>query len=140
MHSSRFRPKLLALSFALCVLTAASPVAFAQVDRAVLEGTVTDPSGGVIVGAKVNVLAVDTGLSQEQATNSKGYYRFPGLAVGVYQVTTNGEGFKTNVIQDVVLRVGQTRTVDVQLAVGAINEKIEVNANLTPADRVSAEA
>ena len=52
MHSSRFRPKLLALSFALCVLAAASPVAFAQVDRAVLEGTVTDPSGGVIVGAR----------------------------------------------------------------------------------------
>ena len=33
----------------------------------------------------MNVLAVDTGLAQEQATNSKGYYRFPGLAVGVYQ-------------------------------------------------------
>ena len=56
------------------------------------------------------------------------------------KVTTNGEGFKTNVIQDVVLRIGQTRTVDVQLAVGAINEQIEVNATLTPADRVSAEA
>ena len=55
-----------------------------QVDRAVLEGTVTDPSGSVIVGATLKVLAVDTGITQEQSTNSKGYYRFPGLAVGQY--------------------------------------------------------
>jgi len=140
MHSIRFSPQLLAVSFALCVLTAASPAAFAQVDRAVLEGTVTDSSGGVIVGANVKVLAVDTGLAEEQSTNSKGYYRFPGLAVGAYRLTTNGKGFKTNVIEGVVLRVGQTRTVDVQLAVGAINEQIEVNATMAPADRVSAEA
>src|SRR5579864_784907 len=58
--------------------------AVAQIDRAVLEGTVSDPSGRVIVGATVKVVAVDTGLTQEQATNSKGYYRFPGLAVGRY--------------------------------------------------------
>src|SRR5215469_2717566 len=139
MHSSRFSPQFLAASFAVCILTAASP-AFAQVDRAVLEGSVTDSSGGVIVGANVRALAIETGLAQEQATNTKGYYRFPGLAVGAYRVTTIGKGFKTNVIQDVVLRVGQTRTVDVQLAVGAVTEQIEVNANMTPADRVSAEA
>src|SRR6516165_7050231 len=102
MHSSRFYPQLLAVLFALCVLIAASPATFAQVDRAVLEGTVSDPSGGVIVGASVKVLAVDTGLAQHQSTNSKGYYRFPGLAVGGYRVTTNGKGFKTNVIEGVV--------------------------------------
>ena len=49
--------------------------AFAQVDRAVLEGTVSDPSGGVIVGADVKLVAVETGLSEEVHTNSKGYYR-----------------------------------------------------------------
>ena len=61
-----------------------------QVDRAVLEGMVTDPSGSVIVGATLKVVAVDTGLTQEQSTNSKGYYRFPGLAVGQY--IGNGHG------------------------------------------------
>ncbi len=111
-----------------------------QVDRAVLEGTVTDPSGSVIVGATLKVVAVDTGMTQDQSTNSKGYYRFPGLAVGQYTVTVTGNGFKTKVVEDVVLRVGQTRTLDVELGVGAINEKIEVKAALTPTDRASAEA
>src|SRR6201998_3609886 len=119
----------------LCGITA-----FAQVDRAELEGTITDSSGGVIVGATVRIVAVDTQLSQEQQTNSKGYYRFPGLAVGKYKVTASGSGFKDKIVEDVVLRIGQTRTLDVQLGVGAINEQIEVQATAAPADRSSAEA
>ena len=126
--------------FAVALLTAASPSASAQVDRAELEGTVTDASGSVIVGATVKVLEVDTGLSEQQTTNSKGYYRFPGLAVGNYKVTASGNGFKTKVTSDVVLRVGQTRTLDVQLSVGAVTEEVEVKATLSPADRVSAAA
>jgi hypothetical protein len=110
------------------------------VDRAVVEGTVTDQSGGVIVGAEIKVRAVDTGLTEEQKTNSKGYYRFPGLAVGQYTVRATAGGFKTNVIDDVILRIGQTRTLDFQLGVGAVNERIEVTASNAPADRSSAEA
>jgi len=117
-----------------------TPLSHAQVDRAVLEGTVTDPSGSVIPGATVKVVALDTGLSQEQPTNSRGYYRFPGLAVGKYRVTSSGNGFKTKVVEDVVLRVGQTRTLDVELGVGAVSEHVEVEATTAPADRVSAEA
>lgn len=124
----------------LIVASAIAPVASAQVDRAVLEGTVSDPSGRVIVGATLKVEAVDTGLTEEQPTNSKGYYRFPGLAVGRYTVTAGGSGFRTKVIEDVILRVGQTRTLDVQLGVGAISEKVEVKATFAPEDRSSAEA
>ena len=58
----------------------------AQVDRAELEGTVTDPSGAAISGANVKLQSVDTGIAQKQRTNSRGYYRFPGLAVGRYTV------------------------------------------------------
>ena len=137
-HSYLHSQRLLAIVFVLSL--AGSHSAFAQVDRAELEVTVTDPSGSVIVGATVEVLAVDIGLSEEQKTNSRGYYRFPGMAVGHYRVTTSGNGFKTKVTEDVVLRVGQTRTLDVQLTVGAVNEEIEVNATIAPADRVSAEA
>lgn len=133
------------LSFLLPVAVALTifaviPGASAQVDRAVLEGTVMDPSGRVIVGATLKVVAVDTGLSQEQPTNSKGYYRFPGLALGRYTVTVASPGFQTKAVDDVILRVGQTRTLDVQLAVGTSKEEVEVNASLGPADRSSAEA
>ncbi len=124
------------LALALCLGT----TAIAQVDRAVLEGTVTDPTGATISGATVKVLGVDTGLAQEQQTTSKGYYRFPGLAVGRYAVTITNTGFKTKVIEDVILEVGQTRTLDASLVVGAPSEKVEVNATLSPSDRTSAEA
>jgi len=135
----------LSLSIALALLLSVAYLlvgmpAFAQVDRAVLEGTVSDPSGRVIVGASVKVVAIDTGLSEEQQTNSKGYYRFPGLGVGRYTVTTAGKGFRSKQVEDMVLRVGQTRTLDVQLGVGAINEVIDVQASAEPADRSSAEA
>ena len=106
--------------------------AVGQVDRAVLEGTVIDPSGATIAGAHVKILAVDTGISQEQRTNSKGYYRFPGLAVGRYTVTVSNTGFKIKVIQDATLQVGQTRTLDAELDVGAISETIDVKASQLP--------
>jgi hypothetical protein len=88
----------------------------------------------------VQVLAADTGISQEQQTNSNGYYRFSGLAVGRYTVTVTGTGFKTHVIEQVVVQVGQTRTLDIRLAVGAVAEKVEVKASDEPENRASAEA
>jgi hypothetical protein len=114
--------------------------AVAQIDRAVLEGTVSDPSGRVIANAGVKVVAVDTGITQEQPTNSKGYYRFPGLAVGRYKVTITSKGFKTKVIQDVVVQVGQTRTLDSRLDVGTTTETVDVRASDAPSERSSAEA
>jgi hypothetical protein len=124
---------------ALFVL-AGTPSAYAQVDRAGLEGTVTDPSGSVIIGAEVKVVARNTGLSENQLTNSKGYYRFPGLPVGSYAATVTNAGFKSKIVEDVILRGGQTRTLDVELGVGTISEHIDVQASNAAADRSSAEA
>jgi hypothetical protein len=125
---------------ALIIVLILATTAHAQIDRAVLEGTVTDASEAVVAGAGVKILSVDTNISQEQRTNSNGYYRLPGLAVGGYTVTVTGAGFKTKVIEGVILQVGQTRTLDATLAVGAPAEKVEVTASGAPADRSSAEA
>jgi len=114
--------------------------AFAQVDRATLEGTVTDQSGGAISGATIKIEAVETGISLQRSTNSNGYYRFPGIAAGEYTVFTSFRGFKTTTIEGVILQVGQTRTLDVSLDVGDISEKVEVLAELTPGERSSAES
>jgi len=133
----RSRHDALILLIWLFLSTSAS---FAQIDRAVLEGVVTDPTGAVIRGAKVKVLAVDTGISEEQQTNSAGYYRVPGLAVGRYQVTATNPNFATKVIDDVILRIGQIHTLNIKLDVGAVAQKVEVQASNEPADRTSAEA
>ena len=113
---------------------------FAQVDRASLEGTVTDNSGAVLPGATVKIEAVETGITQEKTTNANGYYRFPGIAVGEYTVFASFRGFKTTAIEGVILQVGQTHTLDVKLDVGEISEKVEVHVELTPGERSSAEA
>jgi hypothetical protein len=126
------------LAMGLMIVLLAMP-ALGQVDRAVLEGTVTDPSGSVIVGASVKAHAVDTGIDTEGKTNSRGYYRFPGLAVGNYTVSASSPNFESKMVEGVQLLVGQTHTLDVQLAVGAVNEQVDVKASAL-ADRSSAEA
>jgi hypothetical protein len=118
----------------------ASPTLFAQIDRAVLEGTVTDATGATISGASVKGLAVNTALTQEQRTNQNGYYRLAGLAVGRYTVTITSSGFKTQIVNDVVVQVGRTRTLDVRLEVGAVTEKVEVFASVETPERTSPEA
>ena len=125
---------------ALFLLTIASVGASAQIDRAELEGTVRDSSGAVVAGASVKVVAVATGLNSEQPTNSVGYYRIPGLAVGRYTVTVSSNGFKTTVVRNVILEVGETHTQDIRLPVGAVTEKVEVNASNEMTNRTSAEA
>jgi len=112
----------------------------AQIDRAELEGTVTDSSGAAIAGANVKIAAAETGLEYEQGTTSNGYYHFFGLAVGRYRVTVVNKGFRAQVIENVILQVGQTRTLDVGLIVGAVAEKLEVNESNAAANRTSAEA
>jgi hypothetical protein len=142
-HPSRpfFLILLLQKVLAVSVLSAiAGGAAFAQTDRAVLEGRVSDQTEAAIVGASVRILAVDTAIAEERRTNAHGYYRAPGLAVGRYTVTVTSAGFKTRVIEDVILQVGQTRTLDTQLAVGAINETMEIKASVGPSERSSAEA
>ncbi len=112
--------------------------AAAQTDRATLEGTITDPSGGTIAGASVNVTEVATGISQIRKTNSHGYYFFPGLAVGEYTISVSNPGFKSKNFESVILQVGETRTFDVRLTVGEVDEEVEVEAEANPLERTSA--
>jgi hypothetical protein len=124
---------------ALVSLFFVAPFAHAQTNRAALEGTVMDPSGATISGARVKILAVETALTQERTANPNGQYRFPGIAIGEYTVTVSNSGFKTKTIGNVMLEVGETRTLDVTLEIGEASEKIEVLAVAGPAERSSAE-
>ena len=128
--------RVLALLFVIVSLSCCS---FAQTDRANLEGTVTDASGSTISGARVQILEAATNQALERRSNSEGFYRFPAVAVGQYTVTVSNSGFRTKLIEDVVLQVGATRTLDVRLEIGLASERVEVKAELSPAERTSAE-
>ena len=117
-----------------------APSVLAQTDRATLEGTVTDSSAAIVSGVKVRITAVATGQTQERTTTANGTYRFPALALGAYTVQVSRDGFKTEIIENVELHVGETRTLDVSLNVGQVTEKMEIIADPGPEERSSAES
>ena len=84
--------------FLLASLLAAVPV-LAQRTTATIRGTVTDPTGAVIAGAKVTVKNEDTGLTRTATTNSAGIYSFADLPVGSYRIEVEHPGFKPAVAQ-----------------------------------------
>jgi len=102
-------------------------VCLAQSDTARLQGTVTDPQGGVVTGATVVVTNVGTGRQSSAATNELGYYSLSALPPGNYHVEISQKGFR-KVTRDLELQVAQLGVADFQLQIGDVTQVIEVNA------------
>lgn len=93
-----------------------------------ITGTVTDPSGAIIAGAKVTATRIETGISQSTRTTSAGSYTIPSLAVGTYTVVAEAQGFKSGTAEGIALDVSQERAVDFKLVVAGVTQQVEVNA------------
>jgi hypothetical protein len=91
-----------------------------------LAGTVTDPSGAVLVNAAVTVTSMATGATHTTQTNSSGAYRFPLLQPGAYKVSASSSGFQGSAKQ-VVIGLGASANANLQLALGAGHETVEVS-------------
>jgi len=104
----------------------------AQTFRGTILGTVTDPSGAVLGGAKVTVKNAGTGLERTTDTSSDGSYALPELPIGTYTVTISQPGFKTSVVTGVAVDVGTERRVDAALKPGEVSTKVEVSADTLP--------
>src|ERR1700683_5523573 len=81
----------LAMPF-LCVLVVGN--LYAQVEKATLSGTVMDPSGAVIVDAKVQAKNVSTDATYSGNTDGQGRYSLPEMQVGTYDVSAEKTGFQ----------------------------------------------
>ena len=122
-------------SLALCVAVAMSVVVAGPADAqgattGSIRGTVTDPGGGVMPGATVRAMS-DALVSGQQAaiTSGSGVYRFPSLPVGTYVIEASMPGFQAVRQEDVVVSLGQTLNVDLQLGDVTITEEIVVVAD-----------
>jgi hypothetical protein len=104
-------------------LLALPVLAFAQ--EAVLTGTVTDSTGGVLPGVTVVAVNEASGNSFESVTDGRGVYRIP-ARVGNYKITAELSGFNTVVRTGVEVLVGQTRTLNLQLAPSTLQETVTV--------------
>jgi len=98
----------------------------AQVTGATLSGTITDPSGGVVVGAQVSAKDAATGVTKEANTDSAGLYTIPNLAPSVYEVRVTAAGFSTAVQSNLTLSVGQQQQLNFAMKVGETSTTVQV--------------
>ena len=107
---------------AFCLL----PTAFGQSAAATLSGTVEDQNGAVVVGAKVKVVNLNTGLERDAMTNESGTFTIPLLPPSTYTVRVERDGFVTIEVSDVVLNVNDERSLRIQMKVGDVKEVVNV--------------
>ncbi len=101
--------------------------------KAGIQGTVTDTGGGLVPEAKLTLTNVETGKSQEVASSGEGSYRISGLAPGKYMLTTEKEGYKKSVLENVVVGAENIQGIDIVLETG------EVTATVTVTEEVSSQ-
>ena len=121
------RLKCLAIMLSGLLILVSSFTAFAQTSGTI-EGTVTDPSGAAVVGAKITVRNEGTGQERITQTDSAGAYQVAALPVGTYQVELQAQGFQGQILKGLVLQVSQTVVQNVQLAVGGVTQEVTVTA------------
>ena len=119
--------RILGLAIAFAGLLYAS-AAYPQVATGTISGTVRDNTGAVLPGVTVAIQNQDTGISRTLLTNEAGYYSGPSLGVGQYGLMVSLPGFQTVERTGITLTVGREAVVDIQMAVGAIAQTVEVSA------------
>jgi Carboxypeptidase regulatory-like domain len=92
---------------------------------AAISGTVMDPSGAVVPGAKITVMQTATGLTRKTVTNSAGQFSAASLAPGSYTVRVTAAGFKTHVESFTIL-ADQERSLAIKLQVGEATQTVTV--------------
>lgn len=121
-HNQIFRALVLSLLAAL--------VLAGQTFRGALLGTVTDASGAVVVGARVTLRNQDTGVARTTATDDTGFYSVSELPIGNYSIVVEKEGFQTAVASGIRVDIAVERRVDITLAPGATEQRVEVVATV----------
>jgi len=111
--------------------------AFAQFSSGI-EGTVTDQSGAIVPGAKVTITDTRLGVAKTTTTNEAGYFRIDSIAASTYTVQIQTNAFKTWEQKDLILQVGEIRTVAPVLELGSVSANVNVSATLESVDLVSA--
>ncbi len=101
----------------------------AQQATATLTGVVTDSNGAVIPGASVTATNSATNLSRTTSTNDEGDYVISSLPVGSYVVKVFAPNFDFRVFENINLNVGQTLSLNTDLEVRNLSNRVEVFGN-----------
>ena len=110
----------------------------AQEVRGTITGTVSDPQGAIIAGAKIVARNLAIGSVAEAVANDTGLFVLPFLPIGKYQVTASMSGFKSSLRDNVELRVGDRIQLNFSLEIGAAAETITVSGETALLDTATA--
>jgi len=110
----------------------------AQSSTGTVLGVVTDQSGSVIAGAQLILQSATTGAKRTAQSLQAGNFEFPFVPPAVYQLTVTQSGFGTVTINDVIVRVNETRTENVLMKVGAVTQQVTVTAQAAKVDASTA--
>src|SRR6266478_3591203 len=93
-------------------------------------GTVTDPQGNVVAGAKVTVTSTTKGTTFEATTNDSGNYTVTHLIPDIYKMKIEAQGFKAYEVASVPVSADAAARIDPQLQVGAVTQTVEVTSEV----------
>ncbi len=101
-------------------------------------GSVFDPSGAVVAGAKVTVTNVSTRVSRETTSATDGSYQVLSVPIGSYTVSAESPGFKRTISRPEQVLINESLHVDLKLEVGQNTETVQVEADASHVETVSA--
>jgi hypothetical protein len=104
----------------------------AQNTEASVLGTVKDPSGSAVAGAMVHLNDLGTGAQRNATTDANGDYRFSGVEIGTYVLSTEAQGFQREQFSQFDLLARETRRFDVNLKLASQAQSVEVQATDVP--------
>jgi hypothetical protein len=122
------RVALLVCAISLLLVTSPMGLYSQMAGTGQIEGTVTDRSGGAVIGATVTLVDSETNIARTTTTNDAGRYAFSNVTPGTYNLTINKTGFRAAKVSDQEILVGSTRTLNVALEIGSTTETVEVTA------------
>ena len=112
-------------------LTSASVNVFAQQKSALIEGTVVDPRGAGIAGARVSLGPTTEAAAGETRTDAEGKFRFSKIHEGDYQIIAEAAGFTQSTKTNISVRSDKSEAVTITLQVAAISDSVVVTATRT---------
>src|SRR5882762_3413156 len=128
-HGSRKLGEIYRAILLLGIILVCCSAVFAQVETATVSGVISDQSGGIVVGAEVQVTNSDTNISSTSTSNQSGVYLVTGLKPGRYRIKVTKDGFKGIDLTDLVLNVQDSVDRNFTLQVGSASESVSVNGS-----------
>ncbi len=128
-------------NFLCCILFLIFSIgALAQISSSTgaIQGSVTDPQGASIPGARITLTNLDTGTSNASTSQTDGTFVFPLVAPGNYKIQVQAQGFETAQLNNVHVDVTKVTSAPIKMNVGQVTTVATVNEAAAQVDTSTA--